>query len=231
MLEKQANGVLLGSVELPFDDPDLAGMTVADVLDDPARFVGETLADPIEGIEDGRCKAKVMWDGVGPPIINSFAHGHSVYRLRYDAAAVQARIAHAPADDVVAALVRLVAMADLSAVEIDALAHDVAKCAGVGVRAVKSTLKAGLAAQQAQQAEAARERRKAMRSDPRPLQDRPALDAEWLPVLGALDEVASAVERVRRPRRDIDGTLARERRMPIAQTHAFNTANDEGDDA
>ena len=136
-----------------------------------------------------------------------------------------------PANDVVAALVRLVAMADLSAVEIDALAHDVAKCAGVGVRAVKSTLKAGLAAQQAQQAEAARERRKAMRSDPRPLQDRPALDAEWLPVLGALDAVASAVERVRRPRRDIDGTLARERRMPIAQTHAFTTANDEGDDA
>ena len=95
VLEKQTNGLLLGSVELPFDDPDLAGMTVADVLDDPARFVGETLADPIEGVEDGRCKAKVMWDGVGPPFINSFAHGHSIYRLRYDAAAVRARIAHA----------------------------------------------------------------------------------------------------------------------------------------
>ena len=93
MLEKQANGLLLASVELPFDDPDLAGMTVADVLDDPARFAGETLADPIEGVEDGRCKAKVMWDGVGPPFIHSFAHGHSVYRLRYDAAAVRARIA------------------------------------------------------------------------------------------------------------------------------------------
>ena len=102
--------------------------------------------------------------------------------------------------------------------------------AGVGVRAVKATLKAGLAAQQAQQDAAARERRLAERSDPRPLQDQPALDAEWLPVIGAIDEVASAVERVRRPRRDIDGTLARERRMPIAQTHAFNTANDKGDD-
>ena len=121
---------MLASVELPFDDPDLAGMTVADVLDDPARFVGETLADPIEGVEDGRCKAKVMWDGVGPPFINSFAHGHAVYRLRYDAAAVQARIARAAADDVVAALVRLVAMADLSAVEIMRWSHDVAKRAG-----------------------------------------------------------------------------------------------------
>ena len=74
-------------------------MTVGDVLDDPARFVGETLADPIEGVEDGRCKAKVMWDGVGPPFIHSFAHGHAVYRLRYDAAAVRARIARAADDE------------------------------------------------------------------------------------------------------------------------------------
>jgi hypothetical protein len=227
-LEKWANGVLLASVELPFDDPGLAGTTVGDVLDDPARFVGETLADPIEGIEDGRGKAMVMWDG-GVPIVHSFAHGHATYKLRYDATAVQARIAKAT--DPVAALIKLVGMADLSAVEIDALAHDVAHRAGVGVRAVKSMLKAAAEEQRKQRAAAAHQRMLAGRSDPRPLQDRPALDAEWLPVLGALDEVASAVERVRRPRRDIDGTLARERRMPIAQTHAFNTANDEGDDA
>ena len=229
VLEKQANGLLLGSVVLPFDDDDLVGVTVAEVLDDPARFAGETLSDPIEGVEDGRCKAKVMWDGVGPPFINSFAHGRSVYRLRYDAAAVQARIAQAA--DPVAALIKLVGMADLSAVEIDALAHDAARRANVGVRAVKSMLKTAAAALREQQTEAARQRMLAGRTDPRPLQDQPALDAEWLPVVGALDEVASAVERLRRPRRDIDGTLARERQMPIAQTHAFTTANDEGDDA
>jgi hypothetical protein len=227
-LEKWTNGVLLASVELSFDDPDFAGTTVGDVLDDPASFVGETLADPIEGIEDGRGKAKVMWDG-GIPFIHSFAHGHVNYKLRYDAAAMQARIAKAA--DPVAALVKLVGMADLSTVEIEALAHDAARRANVGVRAVKSMLKAAAAEQRKQQAAAARQRMLAGRTDPRPLQDQPALDAEWLPVLGALDEVASAVELVRRPRRDIDGTLTRERRMPIAQTHAFNTANEEGDDA
>ena len=84
-----------------------------------------------------------------------------------------------------------------------------------------------MAAQQAQQDGGGARAEEGERSDPRPLQDRPALDAEWLPVIGALDAVASAVERVRRPRRDIDGTLTRERRMPIAQTHAFTTANDE----
>ena len=69
----------------------------------------------------------------------------------------------------------------------------------------------------------------AERSDPRPCR-RPALDAAWLPVIGALDAVAGAVDALRRPRRDIDGTLMRERRMPIARTHAFTNANDEEDD-
>ena len=45
------------AIVLPFDDPELAGKTVADVLADPGSFEGETLADPLEGIEYGRCKA------------------------------------------------------------------------------------------------------------------------------------------------------------------------------
>ena len=223
---------MLASVELPFDDPDLAGMTVADVLDDPARFVGETLADPIEGVEDGRCKAKVMWDGVGLPFIHSLRA-----RSRRLPAALRRRSgagAHCPRRGQRCG--RRTGQAGRHGRpqrgrDRPRWSHDVAKRAGVGVRDVKSTLKAGWLRNRRNRTAAARERRLAERSDPRPLQDRPALDAEWLPVIGALDEVASAVERVRRPRRDIDGTLTRERRMPIAQTHAFTTANDEGDDA
>ena len=70
VLEKQADGLLLSSVVLEFDDPDLAGATVGDVLDDPAKFAGETLADPIEGARTDRCKAKVMIGGDGLPFIN-----------------------------------------------------------------------------------------------------------------------------------------------------------------
>jgi hypothetical protein len=40
---------------LPFDDEELAGVTVADVLADPARFEGATLADPLEGVSYGQC--------------------------------------------------------------------------------------------------------------------------------------------------------------------------------
>ena len=92
VLEKQADGLLLSSVVLEFDDPELAGATVGDVLDDPAKYAGVALADPIEGREDGPCKAIVMTGDDGVPFINSFAHGHTIYRLRYDASAVRARL-------------------------------------------------------------------------------------------------------------------------------------------
>ena len=48
-IERQCAGILHPDVELPFDDPELAGCTVRDILADPERFVGATLADPIEG--------------------------------------------------------------------------------------------------------------------------------------------------------------------------------------
>ena len=48
---RQCEGVLHPGVVLPFDDSDLAGTTVADVLADPARFEGATLADPLEGVD------------------------------------------------------------------------------------------------------------------------------------------------------------------------------------
>ena len=142
VLEKQADGLLLSSVELEFDDPDLGGATVADVLDDPVKFAGETLADPIEGREDGPCKAIVMIGGDGVPFINCFAHGHTIYRLRYDAAAVRAR-ACARATDAVAELVRLAGHGRTRTRSSSrALVHEVARRRAAGVRDIRAMLKA-----------------------------------------------------------------------------------------
>ena len=58
MIARQCRGILLPDVALPFDDADLAGITVADVLADPARFEGATLADPLEGIDYGRVQGE-----------------------------------------------------------------------------------------------------------------------------------------------------------------------------
>jgi putative DNA primase/helicase len=73
------NHILEAEFELEFDDAGTC--TVADVLADPDRYVGETLADPLEGIGYGRNKAKVLRQRDGCLMIHSFAHGGINYRL------------------------------------------------------------------------------------------------------------------------------------------------------
>jgi len=80
--EQMCEGVLLPDVVLPFDDDELGGATVADILANPDRFVGKTLADPLEGIDYGRCKAKVMRRPNGTLWIHSYAHGRTTYELQ-----------------------------------------------------------------------------------------------------------------------------------------------------
>src|SRR5690242_10739012 len=90
IIERECEGILLPNVELPFDDQEFAGCAVADVLADPDRFEGATLADPLEGVEYGRCKARIMRRAHGTVWINSFAHGRTVYELKLDYRAAKA---------------------------------------------------------------------------------------------------------------------------------------------
>lgn len=59
VIECQIGGTLLPDLELPFDDEAFAGKTVADVLKDPARYVGATLADPLEGVGYGPARRRL----------------------------------------------------------------------------------------------------------------------------------------------------------------------------
>ena len=73
---------LTDAFELPFDDSELFGTTVADVLANPSKFVGKTLSDPIEGVAYGRGKAIVYQRKNGTVFVHSFAHGGARYELR-----------------------------------------------------------------------------------------------------------------------------------------------------
>jgi hypothetical protein len=73
---------LSNAFELPFDNPTIAGTTVADALANPNRFVNETMADPLEGPAYGRTKAMLLCRADGSLFINSFAHGGIIYDLR-----------------------------------------------------------------------------------------------------------------------------------------------------
>ena len=190
---QQCEGILRPDIELPFDDPELAGCTVGDVLADPERFEGETLADPLEGEEYGPCKARIMRRSDGTPWIHSFAHGRTAYELKYDAASVRKAMEQATKGDVVATFIRLAAGADIDAVELAELRHLAKQLSGVGLHAINAMLKAAVKQHAAQQAKAAHARHAANRQDPRPLLEAPHLTAPWLPEMGVLNEVIGAV--------------------------------------
>ena len=221
VIERQCEGVLRPDVELPFDDPELAGCTVGDVLADPERFEGETLADPLEGIGYGRCKAKIMRRADGTPWIHSFAHGRTIYELKHDAASVRKALEAAAKDEVVATLARLAVEADLDAVELAELRRLAKKLSGAGLRLIDAVLKAAQQKQAAQDAKRAQAHRAARRRDPRPQIQRAAPDAPWLPQMGVLNDVIGKVTAARPPARDIDDDAMRMRKLPVPNTHAF----------
>jgi hypothetical protein len=236
VIVRQCEGVLRPDIVLPFDDPELAGRTVGDVLANPEFYEGETLADPLEGVAYGRGVAKVMRRADGTPWIHSFAHGRTVYELRHDAASVR-RAMETAKDDVVATFARLAAGADIDAVERAELRQLAKTLSGIPLSAIDDALKSAQQQQAAQNAKAARARQAARRQDPRPQIRSPFPDEPWLPQMDVLNEVIGAVvadmppARVvadMPPARDIDDDATQMHKLPISGTHAFTDANQEG---
>jgi hypothetical protein len=228
-VERQCRGVLPPDIELPFDNPELAGRTVADVIADPPRFAGETLADPLEGVDYGRCKAMIMCYPDGWPWIHSFAHGRTIYELRYDAAYVRKMVEAAGKEEVVATFVRLAVRADLDPVELSELRQLAHKRSGHGLKVIDAMLKpAQLAVEQSDKA--ARAPAVSPRLDPRPRVRVPLDNDPWWPVLTTLDEVLGKVATDRPPARDIENNLTRVRQLRIPHMHAFNQAEANCDD-
>jgi hypothetical protein len=74
---------LSGGFTLVFDDDALGTVTVEEILAAPGRYNGETLADPIDGVEYGTGKAKLFLNRDGSVIVNSYAHGGGrIFRLQ-----------------------------------------------------------------------------------------------------------------------------------------------------
>jgi hypothetical protein len=228
IVERQCRGILLPHVVLPFDDPELAGITVADVLADPTRFEGTTLADPLEGVEYGRCKARVMRRPNGSPWIHSFAHGRTVYELKFDFQAIQAALEEMPRDECAATWISLVLTADLGDDEGEELRNLVASRTGVTKPALDRMLKAARVMHKRQCSEEERDRRAVKRRDPRPQIPAPAADAPWLPQMQGLNDVLGASRAAEPPMRDIEGVVVqvRVRRIPNMHTLTADGANE-----
>ena len=233
-------GVLLPHVELAFDDPAIGAATVAEVLREPERFVGETLADPLEGVAYGRGKAKVMRRDDGSLWIHSFAHGRTVYELKLDALALEAALrATEPPTAAVDAYLRLLRDAELEPDEEARLSELVRQLSGVGARPLAARVRA---ARQQRAAEDAEERRRAAAearagegacSDGRRRVRLPAplSDDERTPVLEALDEVLGAAPDPEPPMRNADGTAAEIRARRPWGLHGLTGAGADAEEA
>jgi hypothetical protein len=235
MVALQYEGVLLPLMVLPFDDEELAGVTVQDVLKDPVRYAGETLSDPIEGPSYGTCKAMIMLREDGTPFIHSFAHGKTFYELHYDAEAVRKAI-EAAADaghDVIGTFIACMLNAHVDPVDRQLLLRRAAELSNTGVRAIGAALKAAEKQQQEKREEAARNQRLAERTDPRPQLPVPLPDEEFLPVMATINEVLGASEEPEPPMRDAGGYLVQVRNRRLPRMHELTAlgVNDEEPEA
>lgn len=222
---RQCDGLLLVDVELLFDDEEFAGCTVGDVLNDPGRFEGATLADPLEGIDYGRCVARVMRRDDGTPWIHSFAHGRTIYELKYNYASVRSAMATAIDGDVVKTFVKLAASAELNAEELEKLRKEASERSGSGIRSISQMLRAAEREQTARHREEERRRHLAERSDPRPMLEVPVEDAPWIPQMDTLNDVIGDSTAVHPTLRSIDSDAAFTSQIAVPKTHAFTAAS------
>lgn len=206
-------GVLLPSVELVFDDGEFGTVTVGDVLADPGRFVGATLADPLEGIAYGRCKAKVMQNADLSLFVNSFAHGHAVYDMKLDAAAVEEAVKKVDPADAHEELARRLLQADITTADEKKLKLLAGEMSGVKPKEINDTIKQARNKKGRATREEAENKASAMRTDRRVRLTAPAVDNERLPILRAIDEVFCGVKEPEPPMRNLEGvpTEVRER--------------------
>jgi len=217
-------GVLLPNVELVFDDAELGTVTVADVLADPERFVGATLADPLEGIAYGRCKSKVMQTADLSLFVNSFAHGHATYDLKLDAAAVEEAIRKVDPADAHEELAKRLLQADLTAADEKRLRQIAGDLSAVRPKEIDLTIKQARSEKAHANREEAAYRASAMRTDRRVRLDVPQATSERTPVSEAIDEVLLRVREPEPPFRDMEGRLCEIRERPPMMMHTLTSS-------
>jgi hypothetical protein len=137
--------------------------------------------------------------------IHSFAHGRTIYDLRYDMASLDRAIRAAPKEEMVNMLLQLLPVASLAPDEEIRLRDLVCDLAGVKVRPLDLRIKRGKEERARKSARAARQKQAAERTDPRPRRPAPSVEDERLPVLNDLDAILCRVPDAEPPMRDVEG--------------------------
>ena len=219
-------GVLLPYLELEFDH--LGIVTVAEVLADPDQYVGETLADPLEGVElrplQGQSHAGRRW---------RFVHSQLRPWPRPLPAPPRPAVGQGCVDTGSGRRSRRFRHGDFghSELEPDELADftvSIAKAAGIGVRAVM----ARISKERRERDRAQRKATISQRSNDRIVRPRPEPDGELTPTVAFLDQVLGADPQEEPPMRDVSGNLVEVRVREPWALHSLTSdgVNDESGD-
>ena len=214
------DSLLSPDFELEFDDPAIDVVTVAEVLSDRSRFIGQTLADPLEGPSYGR-KALVMEDRFnGGLFIKSFAHGGVGYRLVLNETMIRAMIERAKSEDAVNVFLEAMDEAALFPGGEEALADLCAKRVGTikGPRVLKLLQERRNAQQEAKrQAQLAKDGRIVLKAPPR--------DGEVRKPALAIDAALAGLNSLDAPVRNLNGRLAEVVKVPTPGLHLLTAAD------
>jgi hypothetical protein len=226
-VEARHRDILMPGLTLVMDDDELGTVMVADVLRKPETFVGETLADPLEGPSYGRCKAMIMQDSeTGGLYINSFAHGGARYRLCYDRKLLEELLRATDSKYVIDIFVAKEAQSHLESNEESSLIDLVAAISGLGKRAITKRLEKERAHRWHEQ----RARKEATQPvSSRPVYQAPANDAELSPTMQLLDDVLGKVVAIQPPMRGLTGALIEIRKSTPLGLHALTSKGTESD--
>ncbi|MCA1533858.1 hypothetical protein I6F21_14950 [Bradyrhizobium sp. NBAIM03] len=205
IVKARHSGVLYPDVELEFDH--LGIVAAGAVLAAPERYVGETLADPMEGVDYGRCKAMVMRGDDGNLIIHSFAHGRSIYRLRYDLKSAQEAFAAVAGGGTVDHAMAILARAELEQDELENFTTSLAEATGTGKHALKQRIKKERAEREKEACKASIQAEAT--ADGQIVRERPPKDGELLPTVTFLDGVLADDQSEEPPMRNANGQIVR----------------------
>ena len=224
--------VLMPGMTLVMDDEGLGDVTVAKVLKNPDAFIGETLADPLEGPSYGPGKAMVMADrNTDGVFIHSFAHGGARHRLCYDRSLLEEVLRAADPEHVSDIFIAKEAQSHIEPDDEAALVDLVSQLSGIGKRPITQKLKQ-------ERDRRNRENRATMEakrpSSTRPVHRAPESDAELTPTMSLLDDVLGQVVADQPPMRGLSGGLIEIRKSTPTGLHLLTSkgadADEQGDE-
>ncbi len=195
-------GRLLSWDEVHFDDDEIGVVSVADILADPEHYHGETLADPLEGRDYGKGKAKIYYNGGGDVRVHSFAHGGGQWELQHtaDFIGLQLKAAGERAPEVFAGLI--IFARDLNAVDWDRLKNLAAKVSGTSRNSVRELAKGAISVARRDEATRRAQRRHFEQRQQRQADDKDRVETQQERTTADLGdpffEVNEAIDRVSR---------------------------------